>query len=286
MSRAIDTRDAAAVEDEVHSIYATLYPGTPGDFVRQAFGWATRCFAGGHPDYLPIDARYHDLEHTMQGTLCLARLMRGLHVAGDAAVQRVRAFELGIVAMLFHDTGYLKERSDTEGTGAKYTAVHVGRSATFAERFLARRGFTLAEVRAVGNMINCTGISTDLQAIAFQSEQERTLGYALGTSDLLGQMAAPDYIEKLPVLYQEFAEAARNAPAGSAHLFAYKSAEELMRNTPVFWEKYVLPKINGDFRGLYRFLNDPYPDGPNDYLRRIEVNIARLRQRAESTGNA
>jgi hypothetical protein len=48
----------------------------------------------------------------------------------------------------------------------------------------------------------------------------------------------------------------------------------------------VLPKINGDFRGLYRFLNDPYPDGPNDYLRRIEANIARLRQRAGSTGEA
>ena len=190
------------------------------------------------------------------------------------------------MAILFHDTGYLKVRSDTEGTGAKYTAVHVGRSAAFAEAFLAPKGFTPAEVRAVQNMISCTGISTDLQAIEFQSEQERTLGYALATSDLLGQMAAPDYIEKLPVLYQEFAEAARNAPAGSAHLFAYKSAGELMRNTPVFWEKYVLPKINGDFRGLHTFLGHPYPDGPNEYLQRIEANIARLRQLAETAGHA
>src|SRR4030042_947106 len=158
MSRAIDTRDAAAVEDEVHSIYATLFPGTARDFVRQAFGWAARCFAGGHPDYLPIDARYHDLEHTMQGALCLARLMRGLHTADAAPALTVRAFELGIVAILFHDTGYLKVRSDTEGTGAKYTAVHVGRSAAFAAAFLAPKGFTPAEVRAVQNMINCTGI--------------------------------------------------------------------------------------------------------------------------------
>ncbi len=286
MSRAIDTRDAAAVEDEVHSIYATLFPGAAPDFVRLAFGWVTRCFAGGHPDYLPIDARYHDFEHTLQGTLCLARLMRGLHTADATPALTARTFELGIVAILFHDTGYLKARSDTEGTGAKYTAVHVGRSAAFAEAFLAPKGFPPAEVRAVQNMINCTGISTDLHAIDFQSEQERTLGYALGTSDLLGQMAAPDYVEKLPVLYQEFAEAARNAPAGSAHLFAYKSAGELMRNTPAFWEKYVLPKINGDFQGLYTYLSEPYPDGPNDYLQRIETNIARLRQLAESAGNA
>jgi hypothetical protein len=280
MSPAIDTRDAAAVEDEVHSIYAALFPGAANDFVRTAFGWAARCFAGGHPDYLPIDARYHDFEHTLQGALCLARLMRGLHAAGDAAAPTVRAFELAIVAILFHDTGYLKARSDTEGTGAKYTAVHVGRSAAFAGAFLAPKGFTPAEVRAVQNMISCTGISTDLKAIDFQSEQERTLGYALATADLLGQMAAPDYVEKLPVLYQEFAEAARNAPAGSAQLFAYKSAGELMCNTPAFWEKYVLPKINGDFRGLYRFLRHPYPDGPNEYLLRIEANIARLRQLA------
>ena len=130
-------------------------------------------------------------------------------------------------------------------------------------------------------MINCTGIDTDLGAIRFQNELERTVGYALGTSDLLGQMAASDYVEKLPVLYEEFAEAARNAPAGSAHLFAYESAEALMRNTPAFWEKYVQPKVDGAFRRLYAFLNDPYPDGPNDYLQRIEANMARLRQLAK-----
>jgi len=286
MSRPVDTKDAAAVEDEVDSIYATLFPGTAHDFVRTAFGWAARCFAGGHPGYQSIDVRYHDFEHTLQGALCLARLMRGLVAAGATPALTVRAFELGIVAILFHDTGYLKARSDADGTGAKYTAVHVGRSAAFAERFLAAKGFTPAEVRAVQNMINCTGISTDLKAIDFQSEQERTLGYALGTSDLLGQMAAPDYVEKLPVLYQEFAEAARNAPADAAHLFPYTSAAELMRNTPGFWEKYVLPKINGDFRRLYTFLSHPYPDGPNDYVRRIEANIARLRQLAASPGDA
>ena len=47
---------------------------------RAAFGWAARVLrAARHPDYLPIDARYHDLEHTMQGALCLARLLQGRH---------------------------------------------------------------------------------------------------------------------------------------------------------------------------------------------------------------
>jgi hypothetical protein len=58
----------------------------------------------------------------------------------------------------------------------------------------------------------------------------------------------------------------------------FTSAEDLMQKTPVFWEKYVKTKINRDFLGLYRALNDPYPDGPNPYIERIEANMARLRR--------
>jgi len=277
MLRPIDTRDPVAVENGVHSIYTALFPEAGRGFVPRAFDWVAQCFAGHHRDYQPIDACYHDFEHTLQGALCLARLLRGRQAAGATPALTVRAFELGLLAILFHDTGYLKRRGDTEGTGAKYTAIHVGRSAAFAREFLEPKGFADAELLAVQNMISCTGINTELQAIRFQSELERTVGYALGTADLLGQMAAGDYIEKLPVLFQEFAEAARHATASSAHLFAFKSAEELMRNTPTFWEKYVRPKINGDFLRLYTYLNDPYPDGPNHYLQCIEENMALLR---------
>jgi len=277
MLRQVDTRDPVAVENEVRSIFAALFPEAACDFVPLAFDWAAQCFAGRHPDYQPVDARYHDFEHTLQGALCLARLLKGRQASAATPTLTVRAFELGLLAILFHDTGYLKKRGDAEGTGAKYTAVHVGRSAAFARAFLEPKGFADSELLAVQNMINCTGINTKLQAIQFQSELERTVGYALGTADLLGQMAARDYVEKLPVLFHEFAEGARHATAGSEHLFAFKSAEELMRNTPAFWEKYVQPKINGDFRRLYTYLNDPYPDGPNHYLQRIEENLARLR---------
>ena len=65
-----------------------------------------------------------------------------------------------------------------------------------------------------------------------------------------------------------------------------RSAGELMRNTSVFWEKYVRPKIDGDFQGLYTLLGHPHPDGPNECLLRIESNIARLRQLAETAGCA
>ena len=91
-------------------------------------------------------------------------------------------------------------------------------------------------------------------------------------------MAAADYVEKLPVLYLEFEESARFNGSKGGRATSFASAEGLMRNTAQFWERYVLPKINDDFEALYRYLNEPWPDGPNFYLQRVEANIARLRQ--------
>jgi len=129
-------------------------------------------------------------------------------------------------------------------------------------------------------------VNVDLGAIPFSSELEKTVGFALGTADLLGQMAAADYVDKLPVLYSEFAEAARfNEGQQGGKTISFKSAEDLMRNTPAFWEHYVWPKINTDFVGLYRFLNDPYPDGPNFYIDHIRANIERLQKQIATTAS-
>ena len=272
----VDTRVPQEVEAEVQAIYARMFPGGDTGYVARAFVWAGQCFGGRFDDYQAIDARYHDFEHTLQGTLCLARLMHGRHRAGAEPRATQRWFELSLLAILFHDTGYLKKRSDTEGTGAKYTLIHVARSADFAREFLAKKGFAPEETSAVANMISCTGVNADLLAIPFRSEVERICGYALATADLLGQMAAPDYVEKLPVLFQEFSEAVHHSGARAGRLGAYKTADELMRETPVFWQTYVLPKINDDFGKLYLFLSDPYPFGPNHYLERIQENLERL----------
>lgn len=272
----IDTSNAHAVEDQVRLIFNRLFPSSDPTFIAEAFSWAQQCFNGGVSGYLPIDARYHDFEHTLQGTLCLARLLEGRQNAHAGPALDPRRFHLVLLAILFHDTGYLKKQGDTAGTGAKYTLTHVNRSADFARDFLAPRGFAAPEIEAIRNMIGCTGVNADVEAIPFRDELERTLGYALATSDLLGQMAAPDYVEKLPVLFDEFAEASRYDGVKVGRLALYTSAEDLARNTPEFWRDYVLPKINRDFGALYRYLSTPYPDGPNPYVEAIERNLARL----------
>lgn len=271
----VDTKDPGAVRTHVANIYRDLFPGAPLQFIENAFDWTSDAFNGRYADFQPVDAKYHDLEHTLQGTLAFARLLKGYKRANTEPELTQRGFELGLLAILLHDTGYLKNRGDVGGTGAKYTLVHVSRSAEFAHRLLSEKGFPRAEIGAVQNMIRCTGVNADLGSIPFSNELERHVGYALGTADLLGQMAAPDYIEKLETLYQEFEESNRySGKAGGPGVFT--SADDLRSKTPLFWEKYVLPKIETDFRGLYRFLADSA--GRNPYLEQVQKNISRLRE--------
>ena len=283
----VDTADPRAVATEVQTIYLELYPAGDPSFVSRAFSWATNFFQGRYSDFQPIAMKYHNFEHTLQVTLCMMQLLRGRARAGAEPRLPQRLFELGLLAILFHDIGYLKQRGDISGTGAKYTLVHVLRSAEFAAQLLREHQYPETDITAVRNMINSTGVNLAVETIPFQDDLERLVGFALSTGDLLGQIAAPGYVEKLPLLFEEFSESDRfNKPRRPA-IGTFASAEEMMSRTPQFWTGYVLPKITREFQGLFRFLSDPYPDGPNPYLQAAEANIARIQQRlAATTANA
>lgn len=208
----------------------------------------------------------------------MARLLAGRHLAGAQPAISQHYFQLGIIAILLHDTGYLRRRSDAGGTGAKYTITHVLRSGEFAREFLSEKGFAAGDIAAVRNMISCTGVDTQLSKIPFQNEEEKIAGHALGTADLLGQMAADDYVEKLPALYAEFHEASEFSHDKLNMVSTFASAQDLIQKTPGFWEKYVRQKLEKDFNALYRFLNDPYPDGPNFYVDKIQSNMVKIRK--------
>jgi len=278
------TRDPTAVEVEVQSSYLAMFPQGDRSFVPRAFGWILECFAGSYAGYQAVDTRYHDIEHTLQGTLCLVRLLKARQEAAGRPELTSDLFQLGLLGILLHDTGYLKRRGDNEGTGAKYTVIHVQRSAEFADDLLSEKGFGTRDIVAVQNMIHCTGVKVRLEAIPFQSELERIVAFSVGTADLLGQMAAEDYVDKLPTLYAEFAEAAEFSDGDNEFIAGFTSAEDLIRKTPAFWKNFVLPKLEKDFLGLYRFLNIPYPDGPNYYLDRIQANLARVEQELRQRG--
>jgi hypothetical protein len=273
------TKDPTGVEAEVQAAYLAMFAGGDPLFVPRVFGWVIECFTGSYGDYQAVDTRYHDFEHTLQGTLCMVRMLHGRHLAGAQPPLTERMFQLGVLAILLHDTGYLKKHDDVEGTGAKYTITHVARSAQFAAELLAEKGFGAADIRAVQNMIRCTGVDAHPRDIPFQSELEKTVGGALATADLLGQLAAEDYVDKLPTLYAEFAEAASFTHDKTHFVSSFSSVNDLMERTPEFWTGFVRKRLNEDFGGLQRYLNDPYPDGPNYYLECIEANMERVRRR-------
>ncbi|MBL6764954.1 MAG: HD domain-containing protein [Verrucomicrobiae bacterium] len=242
------------------------------------FDWAVSAFEGRYKDYQPVDAKYHDFEHTLQGTLCLALILKGRVLSGLKPTLPQKMFELGMIAILLHDTGYLKVRGDSEGTGAKYTLIHVSRSSDFARQLLEEQGFSESDAGIVQRMIRCTGVNLKVEKIPFQTDTEKIIGYALGSADLIGQMAASDYVDKLPILFDEFEESARYSGGEQTKGGMFSSPEDLLRKTEGFWKFYVLPKINNDFLGQYRFLADPYPDGPNEYIQHIEANVERVKR--------
>ncbi|HVU36574.1 MAG TPA: hypothetical protein VHE61_24250 [Opitutaceae bacterium] len=280
----VDTKDITAVEQFVHQSFDSLYPGARFSWLPKVFKDVANFFAGRDPDYATVDLRYHDLEHTLQATVCLTQLLVGRHAA--RIVPRIDAhhFELAITAALLHDSGYLKLRSDTRGTGAKYTFCHVLRGCAFAASYLPTIGAKPSDVETVMGAINCTGPMNEISRLRFQAPVDEIIGCAVATADYLGQMAAIDYPDELEILFSEFQESDDflHVPVENR---MFKSAADLMARTPHFWHRFVLPKLESDFHGVYRFLAKPYPDGPNAYVQATEANIAEIqrRMRASST---
>src|ERR1700716_1787086 len=96
----VSTKDPTAVEVEVQRAYLTLFPEGDRLFVPRVFGWGIECFTGNYKDYQAVDARYHDFEHTLQGTLCMARLLRARHRASAPPAITEHFFQLAILGIL------------------------------------------------------------------------------------------------------------------------------------------------------------------------------------------
>lgn len=252
--------------------------GLDAPWVTTLVELSTRLFAGRFWNYLPIDVRYHDLQHTAQATMCLLALGEGQRRTQNPPLSN-RDLELGLAAMVLHDTGFLKTSGDEAGTGAKYGHAHVLRSCALAASVLPPLGLSREEVDDVLGMIRCTGLNGRPDKSNFSNETRRLVACMVPTADYIGQMAAPEYPEKLPFLFTEFVEADDfcNIPADKR---MFTSANHLLAATGGFWRGFVLPKLETDFAGVYRFLEAPSQPGRNPYLEAIERNVALITARS------
>lgn len=272
----IDTSDMRAVAEAVCEIEQGLFPQQADpDSLRALFAEVSGMFNGRFACFQAMDTPYHDFEHTLQATLCWTQLAANYQLRANRMKISHEFFRIGLVAILLHDIGYLKEENDEHGTGAKFTFVHERRSCELAHICLSANGWSQHDIFAVQHMISCTGPRAVIDTIPFRHRLERVLGQMVCTADYLGQLGDPFYVEKIPSLFAEFVESDnyRGIPPSRR---PFKSLHSLYAGTRDFWFQLVLPRLEDECKGLYHYLTPEDGAAPNAYIEAIERNIARV----------
>ena len=76
-----------------------------------------RAYRGEYPGLLRSDTLYHDLRHSLETALTVARMLDGYancHRPGSAAGIDADHALLGILLALFHDIGLLRRNSEAD----------------------------------------------------------------------------------------------------------------------------------------------------------------------------
>jgi hypothetical protein len=281
----VNVEQASAVRDAVLRIFATRYPGAEFAPVERAFADVQALFEGRYPGYMACDTLYHDVRHTLDMTLAMARLVDG-HDRNCAAAERLgaRRAMLGVLIALLHDAGYLKRTSEAGvENGAMFTKVHVSRSADFISSYLPKVGFA-AEAPLAARLVHFTGYEMEVDDIRVEDPRDRLVGCMVGTADLIGQMSDRMYLEKVrEFLYSEFVWGgiARETMPDGREVVRYTSPEDLIIKTPGFYEYVARTRIQKKLDGTDRYAESHF-DGPSLYQSEIDRNMDFLKSAIET----
>jgi hypothetical protein len=274
VSSAVDVTDPMAVSAEVARIHSRLYPGCSGAAIEQAFDDLDRLYNGWFPGFHACDTPYHDIQHVLDVTLAMARLLDG-HERTAPQPERLGGplFRLGIVTALFHDAGYVRRLEDTSRNGAELTLTHVSRGARFLRSYLPLIGMgELAEAAAA--LIHFTGYEVPVANIAVPSPRHARLGCLLGSADIIAQMSDRCYLEKCrDRLYPEFVAggiAVKRLPDGGEDV-VFESGEDLVMKTPRFFAG-AARRLDRDLCGSHHYSSYHF-GGLHLYLDEIHRNV-------------
>lgn len=268
----------AEVRDAVHELFQQTYPDSAFDVLWVAFHDFHRLFRGQYGDYLGCDTLYHDIQHTLDVTLAMARLLAGYERSCPPA-DRLGAERavIGLTTALFHDSGYIRRRSEARvRNGAEFTGHHVSRSAAFLGGYLPRIGFSERAPQAM-QIVQFTGYEIALDDIELDDPLDSLVGHLLGSADLMAQMADRCYLEKCrDRLYAEFVLAgfATQRVAGQNRI-RYESGTDLLRQSPDFYRHSALERLEKNFNHACRYV-EPLFEGRNPYMEAVEHNQAYL----------
>jgi hypothetical protein len=281
----VQVSSVAAVREAVLSLYAGTWPGEPVERLSRAVGDFERLFNGEMTGYAGVDTVYHDLQHSLDMVLAMARLVSGYERShGESTRFGAERGLMAMVTALFHDSGYIREASEgAVANGAVFTRNHVTRSARFLARYLPTLGLGHWVPTATA-IVHFTGYEVPFDQIRVDDMRDRKVGHLLGTADLLAQMADRCYLEKCrDRLYAEFVLggiAVQPGPNGMTVL--YGSGLDLLRRTPDFVRDALEERLEGEFEHAYRYV-EPLFAGQNPYMQAIRQNIAFLKQLMRSS---
>jgi hypothetical protein len=274
------------VRAAVAELFSAVYPNVSFDAVWLAFHDFERHFQGLEPEYHGVDTSYHDIQHTLDMTLALARLVVG-HEISVERTDRLgpQRAELAIVSALFHDAGYLRHRvRDKEAVnGAVFTRLHVTRSGQFLEGYLPRIG--LKEfVPVVSRIVHFTGYELNIDQIELDDPKDSVVGHLLGTADLVAQLADRCYLEKCrDRLYPEFVlGGVAIDETGDGTTIRYRSARDLLSKTLAFYQTSARRRLEHNFNRAYRFMEAFFESRGNPYILFIRKNLTFLNTVIES----
>jgi hypothetical protein len=269
----INTTDPVCVKLEVARIHKSLYR-VDSPALERAFDDLVRLYFGQYPGFNRCDTQYHDLQHVLDVTLAMARLMDGYQrTRGESPSIEREHFQLGVICALFHDCGYIRRSSDTRhDNGAAYTTTHVSRGGKFLKGYLPEIGLgKYAEVAS--EVLHFTGYERPVDSIRLDDPMLRLVGSLLGSADIIAQMSDRCYLEKCrDRLYPEFVVGGithKKTVQGEVVVFA--SADDLLRKTPSFYQN-ATKRLDKDLGGAYKYATAHF-GGQNLYMDALRQNI-------------
>ena len=158
VSDRVNTTDPQKVNQEINRIFLDLYPASTTNALDRAFSDLDRIYRGEVPGFHACDTAYHDIQHVLDVTLAMARLIDGYErsrVGTDPLGKDL--YQLGVITALFHDVGYIRRESETQAkNGAEFTLIHVSRGAQFLKDYLPSLGMPeMADIAAA--LVHFTG---------------------------------------------------------------------------------------------------------------------------------
>ncbi len=279
VTNTVQVSSARAVRMAVNELFADAFPSSPYDAVWLAFHDFERMYLGLDPSYHGVDTAYHDMQHSLDMTLAVARLVVG-YEASVPARDRLGPERgmLALIGALFHDAGYLRHKTEDRAStnGAEFTRTHVTRSGRFLERYLPKIGLD-DYVPVISRIIHFTGYEVALEQIDLEEPKDYIVGHLLGTADLLAQLADRCYLEKCrDRLFPEFVLGGVAFEGAGGTPVRYRSGRDLLAQTLEFYQKSVHLRLERGFHGAYRYLEGYFGSDYNPYVYFIRKNLTFL----------